>query len=72
MVMKINFSLEIYIDHDKCIGCGTCEKVCPSKLYYLKDRKAHLVENYRDNCFICHACSVSCPVGAIVVEEDVR
>ena len=70
--VKIDFAVVLEVDKNKCIGCGICVDVCPSHLWYLDvNRKAEPRDNYEPDCFICHACAVSCPVGAIVVREEV-
>jgi len=50
---------------------GICGDVCPSNIWHLdENKKAYPRENYEPDCFICHAW-ISCPVGAIVVQEEV-
>lgn len=52
----------IYIDHDKCVGCGTCVKDCPLHVIELKDGKA--VMN-AEKCMECGHCEAICPMAAV-------
>ncbi len=69
-----------YIDRDKCIKCGKCEKACPyHAIIHLQrpcqvacgmdaivsDEEGRAVIN-QDKCVACGQCLVSCPFGAIV------
>ena len=69
-----------YIDLDKCIRCGKCEKACPyNAIVHLErpcqaacgmdaidsDEHGRAVIN-QDKCVACGQCLVSCPFGAIV------
>lgn len=47
---------------DSCVGCGICEKVCPSASIHLKDGKAVYIPG---NCQTCFACAHACPQKAI-------
>ncbi len=62
------------IDHDKCIACGNCSRVCPEgcvfpaggkalqgKIYYEKDL---------DYCKGCGLCAEECPVKCITMERE--
>jgi nitroreductase/NAD-dependent dihydropyrimidine dehydrogenase PreA subunit len=53
------------IDRDKCIGCGECVQVCPSKTLEMKDGKA-AVTGVRS--LACGHCAAVCPVEAVRVE----
>ena len=47
---------------DRCIGCGTCQKVCPQNCIDLANGKASIRQK---NCLHCGACFEKCPVNAI-------
>jgi len=52
----------IYIDKEKCIGCGTCVDVCSAGALTLDDGYARVDDA---NCIACSVCVGSCPVEAI-------
>lgn len=57
-------TLHPYIDHDICIGCGTCTQVCPEgKVLQLINNKSTLIS--ADKCVGHGECETSCPMGAI-------
>lgn len=47
---------------DACVGCGICEKVCPSASIKVVDGKAVHIPG---NCQTCLACAHACPQKAI-------
>ena len=47
---------------DACIGCGICEKVCPSGSIRVENGKA---VHHAGNCQTCLACVHACPQKAI-------
>lgn len=53
---------------DGCIGCGICEKVCPSSSIHVLNGKAVHIPG---NCQTCLACAHACPQKAIqlTIEE---
>ena len=57
---------KIYVDKEKCIGCGACEAVCPS-LFVMKDGKAEVKKGKIDEKCAKEAAD-SCPTQAIIVE----
>lgn len=57
----------IFIDEDKCTGCGDCLQVCPEEgAIVLQEEKAII---NRELCTSCAACMPACPEGAIYEVE---
>lgn len=56
-------------DKDKCVGCGSCETVCPHGVFRMNTKRAQLAD--RDGCMECGACALNCPTGAIAVTPGV-
>jgi Fe-S-cluster-containing hydrogenase component 2 len=59
----------VIIDHDKCTGCGICQKYCPQNVIVLytqnnsQKKKAH-------KCNLCEGfpeCASACPTGALKI-----
>lgn len=55
------YSKELKINTNKCIGCGTCASLCPINNLYINDGKS--VSN--NKCTMCYRCITSCPTKAI-------
>jgi NAD-dependent dihydropyrimidine dehydrogenase PreA subunit/flavodoxin len=63
---KLTSGTEIpYYSDSSCTGCGTCEKVCPSKKIRLVDGKP--VWQKEIQCYFCYACFNYCPTQSILV-----
>jgi len=52
------------VDEQKCIGCGTCQIVCPTEAIKVIKKKAVVDE---EKCVSCPNCSDNCPERAIVL-----
>ncbi|MDR0308315.1 MAG: nitroreductase family protein [Coriobacteriales bacterium] len=58
-------SVKIYIDQDKCIGCGRCVSECLGYNLSVQDKKAQVLS---DNCLKCGHCFAVCPQNAVRME----
>ena len=54
------------VDKELCIGCGTCESLCP-KVFKIEDGKSVVIKDDCDECN-CQDVIDSCPVSAISME----
>ena len=54
----------IYVDGEKCAGCGVCEEVCPVEAIRVSDGVTRIDQ---DRCNECEACVEACPNEAILV-----
>lgn len=63
--------VKVRIDLDLCVGCGTCEEVCPDVFQVGDDGFAHVLVDdpaaWADDVI---EAAESCPEDAIVVDED--
>lgn len=57
------------LDPSVCLGCGTCEVVCPHAVLELVDGRSTIAN--RDACMECGACALNCAPGALTVERGV-
>ncbi|HLM84382.1 MAG TPA: ferredoxin [Candidatus Bathyarchaeia archaeon] len=56
------------VNKDLCIGCGTCEALCP-KMFKVENGKSHVIaEDCAQAGCDCNETVVSCPVNAISME----
>ena len=51
----------IRVIEEKCVGCGTCEDVCPHNVFRLNNGKAAIMD--RDACMECGRCEEACPAN---------
>lgn len=71
------FAVEPSTGKEKCIACGLCASVCPSKCIYIytkesEDGSRKVIERYEIEilkCIYCAFCVEACPVGAIALTE---
>ena len=63
--------MNVIINRDTCIGCGTCQEICPA-VFHLNETigKAEVIDP--DACEYvgcCEAAEENCPVAAITLQE---
>lgn len=51
----------VTLDPDKCVGCTTCIKKCPTEAIRVRKGKAHIIA---ERCIDCGECIRTCPHGA--------
>ncbi|MCM8780010.1 MAG: DUF362 domain-containing protein, partial [Candidatus Omnitrophica bacterium] len=56
-----------YVDHNKCIRCGTCIKACPNNVISMKNSRISF--DYR-RCISCFCCQEVCPTAAIKTKKS--
>ncbi len=65
--------IEIFVDEEKCTGCGECVRVCPKgpRIYRIVEKKGRKVAEVMDKsfCFGCTSCVGVCKLGAIRLEQ---
>ena len=60
--------MKVTIDQEKCIGCGSCQAICPDGFEIADDNKAHLKNNSENVSCLKEGADI-CPVQAIELEE---
>ncbi len=63
--------MAVIIDTEKCIGCRKCFDRCPEESFGLDDEGKVFVK-YPEECWLCGACEMDCPVNAIEVHYEVN
>ncbi len=53
------------VDQDTCIGCGSCEAVCPDVFVMDDNDKARVKKDAKQDCACAKDAFEICPVNAI-------
>ena len=62
-------SYSIKVDKDTCIGCGSCEAICPEG-FLMKNGKAVPKKASVEELDCQEEAKQACPVGAISVQKN--
>ena len=57
----------VQLNREKCQGCVSCVKLCPTEAIRVRNRKAEILA---DRCIDCGACARGCPYHAFSVKTD--
>jgi len=57
---------DVILDKDKCVDCGICTSICPTKALTL-DKETYKISIDYDECVMCGYCAEICPVNAISI-----
>ncbi len=55
----------VFLDAERCTGCGNCVAICPMDLWRMRGGRAELAEGYREVCVECGSCFIACEAGAV-------
>ncbi|MHB1313318.1 MAG: 4Fe-4S binding protein, partial [Gemmatimonadaceae bacterium] len=66
------FRGRIRVNTDRCVGCGGCADVCPSRCILVTDVSPffRVISRHLDRCILCGRCETACAFGAITIEPD--
>ena len=56
----------IHIDHERCIRCGLCAKVCPLLCFRLEE--GEMRTRHEEYCMRCGQCTAICPKAAVSLD----
>lgn len=68
LILNKKEAKKFIIDYDKCIGCNTCIKFCPTDNIFF-DVKTKKIQ-YKNKCEVCFGCAHICPVSAIYLKKE--
>ncbi len=65
----LKFRGKITYDHDECIGCKICIRVCPAHaIEFIPETKT--VRIYVDQCIFCSQCNDACPTSCMHMSDE--
>ena len=63
-----SFKPQLSFTKSKCVGCGTCVRVCPASCHSLTSEGEGFVHNIsRSDCRLCGACCAACCYSALEI-----
>lgn len=57
------------INHEECIGCGSCVEICPEVFELRDDLKAYVISEEKCDTCDCQEAADICPTEAITFED---
>jgi len=71
-VPEEGFRGKVSIDIERCIGCGGCAEVCPSRLIQVTDlsQEKRILEFFLGRCTYCGRCAEVCPEEALTLTRE--
>lgn len=61
--------VEIYVNEEKCTGCGNCVKACPPEILFVSSNHCNVNSELIPECLGCQSCVVVCPSAAISLRD---
>lgn len=66
-----NLRGRLEVDANKCIGCGSCVRTCPSRLIKIENTEDERTVMFTaGRCIYCGRCAQSCPEKAIHITHE--
>jgi len=65
--LMCNQLVRYWIDEEKCVGCGLCEKSCPAGAVSKVGDKLYEIDESK--CIKCNACFAACPEKFSAVQK---
>ncbi|MCS7203705.1 MAG: 4Fe-4S dicluster domain-containing protein [Thermodesulfovibrio sp.] len=66
-----NLRGRLEVDPNRCIGCGSCVRTCPSRLISIENLEAEKVVKFSaGRCIYCGRCAQLCPEKAVKITHE--
>ena len=65
---RVKEAANVFIDIEKCTGCGLCVEVCKDFSFKIVDHKVVKSDTPMFGCIACGHCMMICPSGVIAIE----
>jgi formate hydrogenlyase subunit 6/NADH:ubiquinone oxidoreductase subunit I len=62
----------VTVDTERCVGCGGCAEVCPSRCVLMTDldESTRVIRRHLDRCLLCGRCEEACAYDAVHLVAD--